>query len=573
MKQATFLIVLLFLTATAVRAAVPVVTNVVARQVPDTKTVEITYDLFDNDGDALKIRVEISDNGGNLYSVPAFSLVGDIGENIETGVNKRILWDAGADWDGEYSTQMVVKVFAIDNDGFPGLEWGNEIPPSGFLMGQDGGAEGSGPSRHVLIPWSYWLSKYEVRNDQYADFLNMALVAGDVVRIENEVQANNFRFAGVPGGSLLTILGDTQDIRWNVNNFEVVGGRTNHPVRTTWYGAMAFAQYYGYDLPTDAEWEKAARGPDHDDEDQHLRYPWGDTLNKWNANYALSEDPFEAWGTTPVGYYDGNQFPLGLDTVNPYGLYDVAGNVAEWSRSLLVGDVEVYPQVESISNLLNNIDATENRVLRGGNFDQNPVFPGEASALSIFYRESAPPASLVLAGLPIYLGKGTAGFRVVRRDLNYQDPKPAVEFFENFDNLSIWTSTSTGNWTINAPSGVWRGGQYTTRVINDRLARSGSGCIGFTNFNSQLYLPPINGKPGGISFYVREVATGGAFDSFVQLFERDGNSWKQFGDTFTIKGENYQQIDINVSQAQVKEFMIFAYRVYLDDVKVITIPN
>lgn len=559
MKINAFGISMLFIFApVAAKAAVPVVTNVVAQQVSTSKTVQITYDLFDDDGDVLKIRVEISDNGGNLYSVPAFSLVGDIGENIKTGVNKRILWDAGADWDGEYSTQMVVKVFAIDNAGFPGLEWGNEVPPSGFLMGQDGGAEGSGPSRHVLIPWSYWLSKFEVRNDQYADFLNMAWVAGDISREGNQVRANNFRFAGVPGGSLLTTLGDDRDIRWNVNNFEVVNGKTNFPIRVTWYGAMAFAQYYGYDLPTDAEWEKAARGPDHDDEDQHLRYPWGDTLNTWNANYLLSGDPYGLWGTTPVGYYNGNQFPLGLDTVNEYGLYDVAGNVAEWCRSLLEGNVETYPQIESLSNALNNIESTADRILRGGSF----ASVGE-NDLAIFNRESWPPG----------LSTETEGFRLVRRDLDYQDPKPAIEFFENFDNPAIWTATSTGNWTITAPSGTWRGGQYTTRIIDSRLSRSGSGCIGFTNFNSQLYLPPIQGKPGGISFHVREVSSGGVYDSFVQLFERDGNSWKQFGSTFTITGENYQQIDINVSQSLVKEFMIFAYAVFLDDVKVITIPE
>lgn len=545
--------------------AVPVVTNVVAQQVSTSKMVQIHYDLFDADGDLIKIRVEVSDNGGKVYSVPAFNLVGDVGENVQTGVNKRILWDAGADWDGEYSTQMVVKVYAIDNVGFPGLEWGNEVPPSGFLMGQDGSQEYVGPSRHVVIPWSYWMSKYEIRNDQYVDFLNMALVAGDVSRVDTYVVANNFRFAGVPGGSLLTVLDAVdfpRDLRWNVNNFEVKPGRSRFPVQVTWYGALAFAQYYGYDLPTDAEWEKAARGPDHDDEDQHLKYPWGDELEGWNANYLLSGDPYSLIDppTTPVGYYDGNQIPLGLDTVNGYGLYDVSGNLAEWCRSIYIDSVENYPQVESLSNEINNISVETKRVLRGGSFFSTPILN---ESLAIYKRIEGNPS----------VDQSDTGFRVARRTSPHKDPKPVVSFVEGFDNSAVWTATASGNWTVNSASGTWKAGQYTSRIVNSALARSGSGCIGFTNFNSQLYLPAItNGNPGGISFYVREVKSGGAFTSFVQLFERDGASWKQFGETIEITGESYQLVDLNVSSSSVNEFMIFAYRVYLDDVKVITLP-
>ncbi len=49
-----------------------------------------------------------------MYSVPAFSFTGDIGQGISTGANKSIVWDAGVDWDGEYSDEMRVKVIAVD---------------------------------------------------------------------------------------------------------------------------------------------------------------------------------------------------------------------------------------------------------------------------------------------------------------------------------------------------------------------------------------------------------------------------------------------------------------------------
>ena len=162
--------------ATAATAVPPEVSNVRASQREGTKLVDIYYDATDAEGDLLKIRVEISDNDGARYSVPAFTLSGDIGEGIAPGTGKHIVWDAGADWDGVYSDKMRVKVFAIDAKGFPGMEWSNEVKPGGFLLGQDGGAEGNGESQHVNIKWSYWIGKREVTSRQYCDFLNAAIV-------------------------------------------------------------------------------------------------------------------------------------------------------------------------------------------------------------------------------------------------------------------------------------------------------------------------------------------------------------------------------------------------------------
>ncbi len=288
-------------------ATPPEITNVKASQRDGTKLVDITYDAADADGDLLKIRVEISDNDGKVYSVPAFTFTGDIGEGVAPGSGKKIVWDAGKDWDGEYSDQMRVKIFAVDAKGFPGMEWGNEIPPGGFLLGQDGGAEGSGPSRHVNIPWSYWLSKYEVTTGQYCDFLNAAIVAGLVYRnSENtavyvSVTTNRNYMVCMPGTKLCDI-GDGYQVRWNVNNFEAVGNSTNRPAKATLAGALLFARFYGYDIPTEAEWEKGARGPDNDDQDEHLLYPWGNSISESYANTSST--------LKNVGYYDGNQTPV-----------------------------------------------------------------------------------------------------------------------------------------------------------------------------------------------------------------------------------------------------------------------
>ncbi len=101
-----------------------------------------------------------------------------------------------------------------------------------------------------------------------------------------------------------------------------------HPViSVTWFGAKAYCDFYGFQLPSANEWEKAARG------NHCFRYPWGNTIDAHYANYFNSQDPYEP-GTTPVGFYNGKT-NAGFKTrnaVSPYGCYDMAGNAWEWTR-------------------------------------------------------------------------------------------------------------------------------------------------------------------------------------------------------------------------------------------------
>ena len=284
---------------------------------------------------------------------------------------------------------------------YPGIVWGCEVPPGGILLGQAGSTESNAlprrsdipwyyrangyempqgfyPFCHVNIPWSYQLSKYEITCGQYCGFLNAALSANLIERetpaatdagrgtgwFRSARREGSFAIFSKSGSGLLKKLdgnhrliaiGDSWYIRWNAGNFEVVDNMENHPVAVTWYGALAFAHFYGYDLPTEAEWEKAARGPGHGDVGSSLPYPWGNSITPGHAAYGGN--------VKPVGYYDGDQVPAGPDTGNGYDLYDVVGNHGEWTRTL--AGLSAYPPEESLFYAHNNVALRGLRVVKG----------------------------------------------------------------------------------------------------------------------------------------------------------------------------------------------------------------
>jgi len=192
------------------------------------------------------------------------------------------------------------------------------VPAGNFWMGcepEDTQCNSGEYPRHQVYLSAYYIDVYEVTNDRYAEFLNDH---GNVCD-DHPCAYSTHDYSDLG----MYELGET----WLVDS-----GYENRPVIfVTWFGAKDFCEWTGGRLPSEAEWEKAAKG-----DAEHYIYPWGDAWIDNAANYWDSGDPYETgsfpW-TTPVGYYDGSNHGGAYQTTDgrsPYCAHDMAGNVYEW---------------------------------------------------------------------------------------------------------------------------------------------------------------------------------------------------------------------------------------------------
>lgn len=210
------------------------------------------------------------------------------------------------------------------------------IPAGEFQMGSNVGNLDEKPAHPVYLD-AFYMDKYEVTNAQYKKFVdaNPEWQIDQIPRIYHD-------------GYYLA--------HWNGNDFPPE--KENYPVvYVSWYAAMAYAQWAGKRLPTEAEWEKAARGGLID-----KIYPWGDSIDATKSNYYNGTD--KEW--TLVGTYPTNGF----------GLSDMAGNVREWCLDVYDAGFYINSPHEnpiagtnSIDEIIKNfINLKSNRVLRGGSW-------------------------------------------------------------------------------------------------------------------------------------------------------------------------------------------------------------
>jgi formylglycine-generating enzyme required for sulfatase activity len=263
------------------------------------------------------------------------------------------------------------------------------IPGGTFEMGDEVGDLEVGLCRpvHTVTLTGFDMCKYEITNAQYCAYLNAARITGDIDTVNVtyshfiavEVYGKTGAWSGQPylGMGYGNVISQaTCWITYASGMFSVTSGYENWPVVfVTWYGAKAFAQFYGLDLPTESEWEYACRGGH-----QYMYGTDDGSISNTNSNYLISnvDHPFAV----------GNYPP------NPFGLLDMCGNVNEWCDDWYghyPSDSEVDPTGPQTGSA---------RMYRGGDYSVSATMCRSA------YRFFLPPDNF---------GGGSIGFRIVRR--------------------------------------------------------------------------------------------------------------------------------------------------------------
>jgi len=205
--------------------------------------------------------------------------------------------------------------------------------------------------QHKVFLNAFWVDSTEVTNAQYATFLNS--IGGHKGKCD--------------GQDCIDTKDEDSDsyIFYQEGQYILESGYQNHPITEVgWHGAKAYCEHYGRRLPTEAEWEKAARGLDA------RIYPWGDKWDSGKVNFCDASCEYD-WKDTQTD--DGYQrtAPVGdyLDGASPYGALDMVGNVWEWVADWY--DDDYYGNSPEANPL--GPDSGSYKVMRGGCWDTGSV--------------------------------------------------------------------------------------------------------------------------------------------------------------------------------------------------------
>ena len=226
------------------------------------------------------------------------------------------------------------------------------IPAGEFWMGSpDGEGMKIEHPRHKVYLDAYWIDKYEVTN---ADFARFVKDTGHITQAE---------WAGFGFVMLETEQRRIEGANWRhpYGPDSTIEDKMEHPVvQVSWEDAMAYATWAGKRLPTEAEWEKAARGP------QGHKYPFGRFYDRSKERIGLP------WDAGPVG--------VGSYPPNGYGLYDMGGNVMEWCADWYLPDYyEKSPEKNP-----RGPDQAYHRIARGGSWFYSDVLFARSASRKFF---------------------------------------------------------------------------------------------------------------------------------------------------------------------------------------------
>ncbi|HOG51352.1 MAG TPA: formylglycine-generating enzyme family protein [Lentisphaeria bacterium] len=326
--------------------AAPLVSNIVAGQRAGTKLVDITYNLTDAENTELTVTIRISKDAGATWDVPCTSVSGNgIDFPVTPGRGKAIVWDAGADWNGQWSDQMRVKITAIANvaperntylviDLSAGPEASNypvsylpEVPDGGwtdeykttklvlrripagtFTMGSPGdeiGRYNNETQHQVTLTKDFHVGVFAVTQKQWERIMGNWPSYYNSYRDSRPVESISYE----------DIRGNGAGSGWPANN---------DVDADSFLGRLRTKTGLDFDLPTEAQWEYACRA----ETKTALNSGKNLTSEEQCPNMAEVGRYWYNGGSNPSG--DGRTAKVGSYLPNQWGLYDMHGNVWEW---------------------------------------------------------------------------------------------------------------------------------------------------------------------------------------------------------------------------------------------------
>jgi len=327
----------------------------------NSDTLKIVYDIIGGrPNDMLRVTLTASNDGGNKFSIIPKSVWGDVGKRVETGLNKTIYWLPLSDSMPLVGDNFVFNVSGIVVGGENNIEL---IPVQGgtFIMGDTFGEGKSDETyTHEVKLDDFEIGAYEISNVQYAKFL--AEYGADYI-ISGEYKGEPLIYPSKDG------------LVKNLFSWEAQPGKEYNPcVGVTWFGAYEFCRFYNYRLPTEAEWEYAAR-------EMGKKIKFGNGKNEArHTDMNFNDIELISNNRSSEGNKDSATVRVGNYDPNALGIYDMSGNVWQWCQDWYQADYyTVSRHNEPLGPWLG-----EYKVIRGGSW-YNSAFGIRAAVRSFFY--------------------------------------------------------------------------------------------------------------------------------------------------------------------------------------------